>query len=186
MDLIKFAKVNEDAIIPSKEVGNAGYDVYANFEEDYIIVKSLETVLIPTGIASAFSEDYVIILFERGSTGSKGMARRAGVVDSNFRSEWKVIITNSSDRPLIISKLTLDELITKYGGVDEFEDVLLLDNDDSISLKEDNPIIYPYSKAICQALVVPSPLVGIAEISFEELKSIPSNRGDGMLGSSGK
>ena len=185
MDLIKFAKVREDAIIPSKEEGNAGYDVYANFEEDYMIIKPLETAMIPTGIASAFSSDYVVVLMERGSTGSKGMARRAGVVDSNFRSEWIAMITNSSNNPLIISKLTLEELIEKYGN-ENSDDVSIKDSDDTISLYLTNPTIYPYNKAICQALILPSPTLGVAEISYEELKTIPSNRGDGMLGSSGK
>ena len=37
-----------------------------------------ETVLVPTGIASAFSSDYVAIIKERGSTGSKGIGQRCG------------------------------------------------------------------------------------------------------------
>ena len=47
-------------------------------------------------------------------------------------------------------------------------------------------IIYPYTKAICQALLLPVPKVEIEEISLEELKAIPSERGEGKLGSSGK
>ena len=188
MDLIKFAKVKEDSIIPSKIDENGGYDIYANFEEDYIIVKPLETVLIPNGIASSFSSEYVIILKERGSSGVKGMAQRAGVIDSGFRGEWKTPITNSSNKPLIISKLTLDELIDKY-GTDDYQDdgeVKIFDKDDTIYLNKDNPTIYPYSKAICQALVLPVPRVGVVEISYEELINIPSERGLGMLGSSNK
>ena len=32
MDTIKFAKVRENAIIPSKNIENAGYDIYGIFE----------------------------------------------------------------------------------------------------------------------------------------------------------
>jgi dUTPase len=46
--------------------------------------------------------------------------------------------------------------------------------------------VYPYSKAIAQALVVPVPKVEIEEISYEELQNIKSERGLGALGSSGK
>ena len=33
-DLV-FAKVRPDAIIPTKDNENAGYDIYANFKEEY-------------------------------------------------------------------------------------------------------------------------------------------------------
>ena len=48
------------------------------------------------------------------------------------------------------------------------------------------PTLYPYEKAICQALVVPVPTVEVEEYTYEELKAIPSQRGNGALGSSGK
>ena len=54
-DLV-FAKVRPNAIIPTKEKENAGYDIYACFEEDYIIIPRFSTRLIPTGIASAVSD----------------------------------------------------------------------------------------------------------------------------------
>lgn len=48
------------------------------------------------------------------------------------------------------------------------------------------PIFYPYEKAICQAIVVPVPQNTVEEISVEELQAIPSERGTGALGSSNK
>lgn len=48
------------------------------------------------------------------------------------------------------------------------------------------PIFYPYEKAICQAMVVPVPQNTVEEISVEELQAIPSERGTGALGSSNK
>ena len=46
--------------------------------------------------------------------------------------------------------------------------------------------MYPYTKAITQALVIPVPRVNVKEVSFDELNRISSERGTGALGSSGK
>jgi dUTP pyrophosphatase len=92
-DLI-FAKVKPDAIIPSKREEDAGMDVYACFQEDYIIIPAHHTKMIPTGIASALNPKYYIQIEERGSTGSKGIKKSAGIIDSGFRSEWFIIISN--------------------------------------------------------------------------------------------
>ena len=82
-----FAKVKEGAIIPTKTEENAGRDLYACFDEDYIVIHPLETKLIPTGIATAFSPNYYAQIQERGSTGSKGIKYGAGVIDSGYRGE---------------------------------------------------------------------------------------------------
>ena len=52
---------------------------------------------------------------------------------------------------------------------------------------EEGFIIYPYKKALFQAIIhrVHNEMEN-EEISFEELKKIPSERVDGKLGSSGK
>ena len=185
-----WAKVKPDAIIPTKRDEDAGYDIYPCFEEDYIIIPPHETKMIPTGIASAFTEDYVAILKERGSTGTKGIAQRSGVIDSGFRSEWQCPITNTNTVDLIISKLTIEELIKKYATKDEEGYQYMMNGSWSVYLtvdeedKEDLPIIHHYEKAICQAILLPVPKMKTSEISYDELKSIPSERGVGMLGSS--
>lgn len=168
--VIKFAKVHPDAKIPSKRDEDMGFDIYACFDEDYIMIYPHETRLIPTGIASACDSDYGIVLKERGSTGSKGIAIRCGIIDSGFRNEWFVCLTNTTDTILFISKLSEDDLSRKTVDYWCYED----------------PLIYPYEKAIAQALVIPVPKVKVEEIGYEELKDIPSERGMGQLGSSNK
>lgn len=193
---IKFAKTKPNAIIPSKRDEDMGFDIYACFDEDYMVIQTHETKLIPTGIASACNPNYGFLLRERGSTGSKGIALRCGVIDSGYRNEWFVGLTNTTSRDIILSKLTLKELIDKYKFEDEDGDICIPLNPTLLSSHEntlwiDNepfyePIIYPYSKAIAQALVVPVPKVVVDEISYEELKAIESERGMGALGSSNK
>lgn len=181
-----WAKVKPDAIIPTKRDEDAGYDIYPCFDEDYFIIPSHETKMIPTGIASAFSENYVAILKERGSTGTKGIAQRCGVIDSGFRNEWAVPITNTTNGWVIVSKLTEEELFNKYELSDEVGIKYISYNNNRICRYGTLKIIYPYSKAICQALLLPVPKMDTKEITYDELKSIESNRGIGMLGSSGK
>ena len=144
---ILFAKVNSKAIIPSKEEENGGYDIYACFEEDFMLIQPHEIKMIPTGIASAFDSKYVMILKERGSSGTKGMATRCGVIDSGYRGEWFVPINNTTDNPIIISKFNEEETIKKlYRIIAQYPYV---------------PTIYPYEKAICQALLLPVPNVKV-------------------------
>lgn len=159
-----FAKVKEGAIIPTRNYPSAGYDVYACFEEDYLIINPHESKLIPTGIASAFSSDYVAILKERGSTGSKGMGERAGVVDADYRGEWFACITNHNDVAIVIAKESVE-----------------------LPLLYKDAIVYPYKKAICQALLIPVPQFNVIEIDYEQLKNnYSTKRGVGCLGSSNK
>lgn len=160
-----WAKTREAAVIPTKASENAGYDIYSCFEGDYIIIKPHETVLVPTGIACAVSQDYYLQVQERGSTGSKGIKYSAGVIDSGYRGEIFIALTNTNDIPVYIIK-------------SEVEDISIY--------PYTKAIYYPYEKAIAQIIVHKVPIMNSQEINYEELKSIPSQRGEGALGSSGK
>jgi dUTP pyrophosphatase len=163
-DIALFAKIdpNSDAKIPTKREEDGAYDIYASFPEEYIIIEPFSCRLIPTGIASAFSNEYVAILRERGSTGIKNAKLNAGVMDSGYRDEWFIMIYNANEKPLLITK----ETDTKY-----LEDVY---------------IVYSYNKAIAQFLFVPVPKVKIKEITYTELLKFESERMLGKLGSSNK
>lgn len=188
---IKFAKVHPNAIIPSKRDEDMGFDIYACFDEDYIVINPHETKLVPTGIASACSPEYGFLVFERGSTGSKGIARRCGVIDSGYRNEWFIGLTNTTDKTLCITKLSDEETRRQYAE-DEVNKVKFANevtkNLYTKLMKEDATrfIFYPYSKGIAQALVVPVPKTEVEELSYDELKAIKSERGMGALGSSNK
>lgn len=162
IDKIYFAKVNPNAIIPTKEYHNAGYDIYICSDEDVIEIQPHETELLPTGIASSCNSDYYFQLFERGSTGTKGIGQRCGVIDSSYRGEWFIPITNHNDKPLLIVK------------------------DCKNHIQKPCIVIYPMDKAIAQAVLLPVPKVEIQEISYDDLLNIKSERGTGKLGSSEK
>lgn len=159
-----FAKVKEGAKIPTKRIEDAGRDIYACFDEDYIVISPLETKLIPTGIATAFSPKYYAQIQERGSTGSKGIKYGAGVIDSGYRGEWFVPITNCNSVDLVIAK----KGVTIKG------------------YENQEYILYPYEKGIAQFVMIEVPIFEEKEVSLEELQSIKSERGTGALGSSTK
>lgn len=161
-----WAKVKENAILPSRRKEDAGYDLYPCFEEDYIEIAPLTTVLIPLGVASAFDQDYVLFLKERGSTGSKGLSVRAGLMDSGYRGEYIAPITNLNRVPARIIKKEALEMMAPA--------------------QKEAMILYPYEKAICQGVLLQMPAVESEEISYEQLMDMKSERLDGRLGSSGK
>jgi dUTP pyrophosphatase len=161
---IIWAGISEDVIIPTKKDENADFDIYAYFEGNYLVIQPHETRMIPTGLYVALNKKWKLALEERGSTGTKGIGQRCGEVDSGFRGEIFVPITNHNNKPLIIIKKHVEQ---------------------PTYLKE-LAIIYPYEKAICQAGVVEVPVLESKVISVEELKLIPSERGETCLGQSGK
>lgn len=163
----KVKRLDSRAKLPSKREEDAGYDLYALFDEEVKILKKGEIWLAPTGISMEFPKDWMLYIAERGSTGSKGISRRCGVVDSGFRGELKVILNNTSSKDIIFIKsgINTQEALLKY------------------NLNVDLVTFYPQEKAVAQGILLYCPHVEVEEV--DELDS-SSQRGDGMLGSSKK
>ena len=104
-----------------------------------------------------------MILKERGSTGTKGMGQRAGVIDSGYRGEYMAPITNVNQKPIRIAKKAIAQ-----------------------TWQSEDFIVYPYEKAVCQGVLVVMPQLESEELSYEDLQKMESNRMTGKLGSSGK
>jgi dUTP pyrophosphatase len=102
-----------------------------------------------------------------------GIKKSGGVFDSGYRGEYLIVTYNTNKKPFIISKIAEEDL------ADEFEI-------DGVKYKKGEVIIYPYTKAICQVVMLEVPVLDIEEISYEELKQIDSERGAGRFGSSKK
>lgn len=162
---IRFAKLRPNARIPSKRLEDAGYDIYPCLTGPFVYIGPMETALVPTGIASAFDRAWYMQLRERSSTGSRGIALRAGVIDSGYRGEWFVAITNLSPLPLYFA---------------DAKEQARLEADPAPKR------IHPVDKAFCQAVLLPVPETVIEEIGYEALQAIVSDRGAGLMGSSGK
>lgn len=75
-------------------VGSAGYDISSSI--DYVL-KPNESKLINTGISVAIDNGWVIFIKDRSGIASKHMIRiGAGVIDSDYRGEVKVLMHNMS------------------------------------------------------------------------------------------
>lgn len=164
---IKMLRMYDDVKLPTKRVEDAGFDLFANFEEDFIVIPHLQSKLIPTGVKTIIPPTHYAQIFERGSTGVKNLKFNAGVIDSGFRGEWKVCLYNGNDFPVIIAKDVNDPKVKNIA-----ESHLAL--------------VYPYEKAIAQFVVLPVPQTTIEEVTEEEFSQYTSERGEGMLGSSNK
>jgi dUTP pyrophosphatase len=98
----KVKKLSLDAMIPSKDnPADAGIDIYTN--ESYTLQPG-ERYMFSTGISVEFPKGYVALLWDRSGLGSKGIHRLAGVVDSGYRGEWKVVLLNTTDEPFEIKQ----------------------------------------------------------------------------------
>ena len=170
---LKFAKIRETAKVPSKRDEDAGFDLYADFEEEFFVINAGESRMIPTGIATAFSSKYYAQIEERSSMAKLGIKKSGGVFDSGYRGEYLIVTYNTNKIPFIISKTPADELAEEF-------DI------DGKTYKKSEVIIYPYTKAICQVVFQEVPVFDVQEVSYEELKQISSERGAGAFGSSKK
>ena len=127
--------------MPSKRDEDAGFDIYSSELE--AVLKPGETKLFSTGLRSAFPKNYWIEIKERGSTGAVGLSVRSGVIDSGYRGEWKIMLTNVNNYPIEFSH-DVDKVTYVYGKI--FKNKI-------------KKVIYPLSKAIAQAVVIPLPTI---------------------------
>lgn len=162
---LKFAKVNDKAIIPTKRNEDAGYDIYTTDKD--IVLQPHQTIAFHTGLVSEFSSAWVGIVKERGSTAKYGLSIRSGVIDSGYRGEWLIMVTNVSDKIVIFS----DDHVPSH--------LLIL-----AEVTDKEVTFYPLSKAIAQVIFLPVPQLNVKEVKLEDLSS--SERGEGKFGSSGK
>ena len=106
MKKVEVKVVREKGVeLPKYETkGSAGMDVRANIKEP-ITLKSLERILIPTGLKVAIPEGYEIQVRPRSGlaiTHGITMLNTPGTVDSDYRGELKVIVVNLSNEAYTI------------------------------------------------------------------------------------
>lgn len=169
-NVVYFSKLKENAIIPYKKDEDAGYDIYACFDEDYLSLEEFETKLIPTGIAWGCSKHYYMQFHERSSCASKGIKYNGGVIDSGYRGEFKVAIFNATRKILILTFMSNEELFKKYPKFDN----------------ENKYLVYNCHKAIAEGVIHRNYKMKIKEIPYEELKTYTSQRQTGGFGSTNK
>ncbi len=106
MARVLIKKLDPSVKIPSyKTTGASGMDLMA-FIEHPIIVAPKTSVLIPTGLSMAFSEDYEVQIRPRSGLAAKNsisILNTPGTIDSDYRGEVKIIIFNHGNHNFTIN-----------------------------------------------------------------------------------
>ena len=94
-------KLHPRAAIPTKGTeGSIGLDVSATTTTT-ILPGSLSTI--STGLATAFPSDVYLCIAPRSSISKQQISVEAGVIDSDYRGEIKVLLQNNSNHPFIVN-----------------------------------------------------------------------------------
>ena len=101
---VEFKSLSEDAkIFEYVTKGAACADIYSNEE---IIIPPFKPTLVSTGISVAIPNGFEMQLRCRSGLATKGimLANGIGTIDSDYRGEIKVILTNITSIPFTINK----------------------------------------------------------------------------------
>ena len=107
---IRIARVNAnetDIPLPAYTTeGSSGMDIRAAVETE-LIIKPAETVLVPTGFYIEVPEGYEAQIRPRSGLAIKssiGILNSPGTIDSDYRGEVKIILTNFGNQNFIIKR----------------------------------------------------------------------------------
>ena len=100
-----FKKLNENAVNPFYNYeGDSGFDLFSTEE---IVLPPFGRALIPTGLSFQIKDGYEIqVRSKSGLAINQGLMvlNSPGTVDNNFRGEIKVILFNTNQTPVTITK----------------------------------------------------------------------------------
>lgn len=160
MSVLKVKTTFEKTKLPSKRDEDSGYDIYMSPELSMLTIEPSSIVAVPTDLRIEIPSGYTFLIKERGSTGISGLAVRAGVVDSGFRGEIKIVLNNTNRYPIFIGTEEAYKNMSFRGTC----------------------IFYSVEKAIAQGVIIKNENWPVEKVNTLS----DSERGDGMVGSSGK
>jgi len=99
---LKVKRIHKDAKLPAYgHQGDAGMDL---FSVEELVLERGQAVPVPTGIQVAIPESFVGLVWDKSGISLKGVHRLAGVIDSGYRGEIKVVMINLGKEPFIVNK----------------------------------------------------------------------------------
>lgn len=102
---LKIKKLRPEAVLPKRATPeSAGLDLCACLEQD-LTIEPFQLVRVPTGLAIALEPGTVGLVYARSGLASKfgvTLSNCVGVVDSDYRGELQVAMTNHSKTPYTI------------------------------------------------------------------------------------
>ena len=132
MDAIRVKKLNPKAIIPTYGSAEAaGADLYACLDGDLTIAPG-ESAFVPTGLSMEVPKGCAGLIYARSGLACKrglAPANKVGVVDSDYRGEFMVVLYNHGNRAQTvchgerIAQLVITPVLTPiYQEVEELSD----------------------------------------------------------------
>ena len=92
--MLRVKKLSANAKTPERgTAGAAGYDLFA---ADTVVVESSRRALIPLDLAFAIPAGHVGLLKSRSSMALRGLDVEAGVIDSDYRGNVQVMLSNNT------------------------------------------------------------------------------------------
>ena len=105
MTAINVKKLKENAIMPTYGSAEAaGADLYACLTEP-VTINPGESVFVPTGLAMEIPKGYAGLIYARSGLACKrglAPANKVGVVDSDYRGEFMIVLHNHGTVPQVI------------------------------------------------------------------------------------
>jgi dUTP pyrophosphatase len=99
---LKVQRIHKDAKLPLyQHKGDAGLDIFSAVD---CVLEAGEVKPVPTGIKVAVPEGYVGLVWDKSGISLKGVHRLAGVIDSGYRGEVRVVMVNLGKEPYVIEK----------------------------------------------------------------------------------
>jgi len=99
---LKVKKIQEDAKVPHySHKGDAGLDLFSSVDS---VLNKGEVKPVPTGIQVAIPEGHVGLVWDKSGISLKGVHRLAGVIDSGYRGEVRVVMVNFGEETFVIKK----------------------------------------------------------------------------------
>jgi dUTP pyrophosphatase len=102
--IVNFTVDNDNCIPYKKHDTDAGFDLRSNM--DFFDIYPYEFKQIYTGVKVAIPPGYMGMIVPRSGLGSKGFTLRntVGIIDSDYRGEIILMVTNNSKSPIPINK----------------------------------------------------------------------------------
>lgn len=92
---VEFERMKEVALLPTRATdGSAGLDLYTPRP---FAINGTQHTMIKLGIKSRFNPGWVALIKDRSGLAAKeGLTTLAGVIDSDYRGEWAVVLHNTN------------------------------------------------------------------------------------------
>jgi len=100
--IIQVKRIHESAKLPQySHKGDAGLDLFSSID---CVLEGGAVKPVPTGIQIAIPEGFAGLIWDKSGLSLQGVHRLAGVIDSGYRGEVKVVMVNLAREPFSIKK----------------------------------------------------------------------------------